>query len=90
MRKEKMITRTIYVTIYEVMAVNLDITEVETLDVAVPSADAISPKKLPEVIDRLLPPDYKFVMIEGEKVEEKLYGMTETDFLTYAHELPPR
>ena len=90
MRTTKMVTRTIYTTNFNVMAVNLDTKAVEMVSVAIPSADSISPKKLASVIEEALPIGYKYVMTESESVSEKLYGMSESDFLKYAKELPPR
>ena len=88
--RTKMVTRTIYTTNYTVLAVNLASKAVETLTVNIPSADSIPPKKLAGVIDEALPSGYKFVMIESQTVSEKLYGMTEAEFLKYANELLPR
>ena len=88
--RTKMVTRTIYTTNYVVLAVNLDTKAVETLTVTIPSADSISAKKLPSVIESNLPSGYKFVMVESQTVTESLYGMTEAEFLKYAKELPAR
>ena len=90
MKKEKMVTRTIYTTNFTVIAVNVVSREVKDMTVSVPSADSFTEKQIEKVIQCLLPEDFKSVGITGRTVTEQLYGMTESDFIKYAKVMPPR
>lgn len=90
MKKEKMITRTIYVTDFQVMIANTTDRTVSTTCLSVTSADSLTEKQLTEAITAQLPENTVFVMIENRTVREQLYGMTEADFIKYAKILPPR
>ena len=90
MRKEKMITRTIYVTDFQVMVANTLDRTVTTTCCSVPSAEALNDKQLNKAIADQLPENTVLVMIENKTVREQLYGMSEQDFMKYAKVLPPR
>ena len=88
--KERMITRTVVTTVYQVLAVELSKKEVETVEVRIASADSISKKNLEEVIKKSMPTGFAYVQTISETKEETLYGMLEDDFIRLAKVLPPR
>ena len=90
MRKEKMITRTIYVTDFQVMVANTVDRTVSTTCCTIPSADSLNEKQLNKAIAEQLPDNTVLVMIENQTVREQLYGMTEQDFMKYATIMPSR
>lgn len=85
MRKEKMITRTVTITNAEIMAFNLDASEVVTLIESY--IGDLSDKE----IEKRFTADYqnsaKFLKLINAEKSSKLYGITERDFLQYAVEL---
>ena len=84
MRKEKMITRTIKVTKYEVTYFDLEINEVradELETVGTPTDKEIEKQFNTEN------PTCKFIKLDNVEVTEKLYGIPEDKFLEYAVEL---
>ena len=88
MAKERMVTRTIEVTTYSVMTLNIETAEPRVIDYKITGTVNADPlkhlKKLYET-DTL-----KLVTITGEAHETALYGMTEQDFIRLAEVLPPR
>lgn len=84
MRKQKMVTRTIKVTKYEVTYFDLEINEVRTdaLEIVGTPTDKEIEKQFN--IDN---PTCKFIKIDNVQVSEKLYGIPEVNFLEYAVEL---
>lgn len=84
MKKQKMVTRTIKVTKYEVTYFDLEINEVrgDVLEAIGTPTDAEIEKQFNE--DN---PTCKFIKLDNIVVTEKLYGITEKDFLQYAVEL---
>ena len=88
MAKERMVTRTIEVTTYSVMTLNIETAEPRVIDYKITgtvNADPLkSLKKLYET-DTL-----KLVAITGEAHETALYGMTEQDFIRLAEVMPSR
>ena len=90
MKKEKLITRTIESTVvsYKVFVVSKGQVDscVTTLTGRMNEKDCakVLTAKYENNNDR------KFIMVEAIFVEEKLYGMPESIFMTYATELPPR
>lgn len=90
MARERMITRTVITTVYNVLAVELEKKSVETIEVRIASAESISKKHIDKAIKNAMPTGYAFVQIISEAKEETLYGMLEDDFIKYAKVLPPR
>lgn len=91
MARERLITRTITVIDYEVMVVNMDdLRKVEFYWISIPSGDCLTEKNRDEAIKAQLADNLKYVQVMDVKKTEKLYGMSEVDFLKYAKELPPR
>lgn len=84
MRKEKMITRTIKVTKYEVTYFDLEINEVradELETIGTPTDKEI------EKQFNIENPKCKFIKLDNVEITEKLYGLSEQKFLEYAVEL---
>lgn len=84
MKKQKMITRTIKVTKYEVTYFDLEINEVrgDVLEtVGTPTDKEIEKQFNAEN------PTCKFIKLDSVEVTEKLYGLSEEMFLQYAVEL---
>ena len=90
MSRERVITRTVKVVNYEVMVVNMETLKAEFVNVSLPSGDTMKEKQRDELIKSNLPSNLQFVNVSASSVTEKLYGMSEMDFLKYAKELPPR
>ena len=84
MKKQKMVTRTIKVTRYEVTYFDLEINEVrgDVLEtVGTPTDKEIEKQFNAEN------PTCKFIKLDNVEVTEKLYGLSEDKFLEYAVEL---
>ena len=84
MKKQKMVTRTIKVTKYEVTYFDLEINEVrgDVLEtVGTPTDKEIEKQFNTEN------PTCKFIKLDNVEVTEKLYGIPEDKFLEYAVEL---
>ena len=84
MKKQKMVTRTIKVTKYEVTYFDLEINEVreDVLEtVGTPTDKEIEKQFNTEN------PTCKFIKLDNVEVTEKLYGLSEDLFLQYAVEL---
>lgn len=89
MAREKMVTRTFEVTTLEVLTVNVETAEVQKLELPVTSFTSM--KKPLEYLKRVYETaEVKVVNFSPLHTEQILYSMTETEFLTHAHELPPR
>lgn len=84
MRKQKMVTRTIKTTKYEVTYFDLEINEVrgDVFETAGTPTDKEIERQFN--IDN---PTCKFIKLDNVEVTEKLYGMPEDMFLQYAVEL---
>lgn len=90
MTRERMVTRTISFTEVTVISMNIETVTPnhEVIRIAgVFDNDKTLLKKLKNRYETDL---YKIVAITDTKVIEKLYGMSEEDFIEYAKELPPR
>ena len=84
MKKQKMVTRTIKVTKYEVTYFDLEINELrgDVLEtVGTPTDKEIEKQFNTEN------PTCKFIKLDNVEVTEKLYGIPEDKFLEYAVEL---
>lgn len=84
MKKQKMITRTIKVTKYEVTYFDLEINEVrgDVLETVGTPTDKEIEKQF-----NIENPTCKFIKLDSVEVTEKLYGIPEDKFLQYAVEL---
>jgi len=90
MARERLVTRTVLETTYNVMVVNMETLKVESVQVKVCNANTMTEKKLLEVIQKLAPDNMKYVTHEVGETKEVLYGMPENDFIRLAKVLPPR
>ena len=84
MRKQKMVTRTIKVTKYEVTYFDLEINEVRADELEIVGTPTDKEIEKQFNIDN---PTCKFIKIDNVQVSEKLYGIPEDKFLEYAVEL---
>lgn len=90
MARERSVTRTINVTTVKAITMNIETKAVSTQDFTIsgdtPSQDSAlkQAKKLYETST------LKIVAIESLETVEKLYGMSEVEFLKYAKELDPQ
>ena len=87
---EKLITRTIITKEIEALTVNTETNEVKTMSIGVPSTC-----KDIETALKWYRKTYPEALIQIAKInfiseKETLYGCTESEFLSVAHELPPR
>ena len=90
MARERMITRTVFTTNYNVMVVNMENKSVENISISIPSGDILTDKAREKAIKAMIPEGKTFVTITGETTSETLYGMTEQEFIKLAKVLPPR
>lgn len=84
MRKQKMVTRTIKVTKYEVIYFDLEIDEVRAVELETVGTPTDKDIEKQFNIDN---PTCKFIKLDNVEVTEKLYGLSEDKFLEYAVEL---
>ena len=84
MRKEKMITRTIKVTKYEVTYFDLEINEVRVDELE--TTGTPTDKEIEKQFN-IENPKCKFIKLDNVEITEKLYGLSEQKFLEYAVEL---
>lgn len=84
MKKQKMVTRTIKVTKYEVTYFDLEINEVRrnVLEIVGTPTDKEIEKQF-----NAENPTCKFIKLDNVEVTEKLYGLPEEMFIQYAVEL---
>ena len=88
MAKERMVTRTIEVTTYSVMTLNIETADPQVVDYKITGTVNVDPLKY---LKKLYETDtIKLVAITGEARETALYGMTEKDFIRLAEVMPPR
>lgn len=84
MRKQKMVTRTIKVTKYEVVYFDLEINEVRVDELETVGTPTDKEIEKQFNIDNS---NCKFIKLGNVEVTEKLYGIPEDKFLEYAVEL---
>ena len=90
MARERMVTRTITETTVKAMGVNVETAQVDIVEYKL-SGEYPDNATILKVLKKNFEDDtYKIVNIEEVKTEEKLYGMTEQQFIELANELPPR
>ena len=87
MARTRMVTRSITTVSFKVMVVNMKSLSVEHISVSIPSADTMTDKVVSEKIREKIPEGFTFVQVVDSVKSEKIYGMTEEDFLYWAHEI---
>ena len=90
MKKEKMVTRSFKVTKATVMVVDTASCEVETRVALLSGWFTDDDKLLNECKNQLETQLLKAVSVTYKEEFEKLYGMSENEFITHATELEPR
>ena len=89
MAREKMVTRTVSATVVNVMCVEIATAKAFTTEITLTgafkdNADILKTLKKNDTAELV------YVAIVSTEVKETLYGMTESEFMKYAKELPPR
>ena len=89
MARERMITRTVEITVAHVMCLNVETAEVSTKPFTVTGKQ--EEKTLLKTLKKQCETEsFKLVAITEVTTYEKLYGMPESEFIALAKELPPR
>ena len=86
MVKKRMVTRTIARTEVEALCANKQAEQIETVTISVTGVHK-NDRALEKEVLKALPDTYAFVAIKSATVSEKLYGMSEDDFLRNAAEI---
>ncbi len=90
MARERMVTRTVELTIAEVMCLDVTTATVKVVPYEV-GGGLTDEKAILKVIKKLHETDtYKCVSVQSVTTNEILYGMPEIDFIKYATIMPPR
>ena len=90
MARERMVTRTVELTIAEVMTLNVTTAEVKTIAYEV-GGGLTDEKAVLKAVRKLHENDtFKCVAVQSISTKEILYGMPEIDFIKHAKVLPPR
>lgn len=88
MEKERMVTRTIEVTTYSVMTLNIETAEPRVIDYKITGTVNADPLK---ILKELHETDtLKLVVISEVAKETALYGMSEQEFIRISRIMPPR
>lgn len=89
MARERMVTRTIEETVVTALCMEVSTATVkeETYTLGQQNDDSAILKTLKKQFET---GDFKVVAIKSKTVSEKLYGMSEADFIKYAKVLPAR
>lgn len=90
MARERMVTRTISFTEVTVISMNIETVTPQHEVIRIAGVFDNDKALLNNLKNRYETDLYKIVAITDTKVIEKLYGMSEEDFIEYAKELPPR
>lgn len=90
MSRVKMVTRSMKVTVSQVLMVNLETQATESVEVSMPSTYKDDNALLKAITKVYTNDTYKPVHVMSSQVIEKLYGMTEKEFLDNAQELDPK
>lgn len=90
MIKEKMVTRTLESTVFTVMTVNTENNSVENVTVTLMSVKSMKEADVLKEVANGLPSNHLFVKIISTETHERLYGMTEAEFIKHATILPDR
>lgn len=89
MARVRMVTRTINVTVAEVMAVNTTSCEVSIKELELTGETFTEEKALKELKKLYETDELKLVAIQKLDVREEMYGLKEVDFLKVATKLDP-
>lgn len=87
--KEKMITRTVTATVATVMCVEIATAKAFTTEFTLTGSFKDNADIL-KAIKKNDTDEIVYAAIISTETKETLYGMTESDFMRYAKELPPR
>lgn len=87
MARQRMVTRTIRVGNFNVMAVNMNTRAIETVSVSIPVEGV---KDIEAAVKVALPEGKVFVAIEHTEVNDVLMGIPEAEFIKIAQVLPNR
>lgn len=90
MARERMVTRTVNLTVAEVMTVNTTTAEVLTVTVEVSGGLSTDKEIFKAVKAAHETDDVKCVKVMSVTAKEVLYGMSEAEFIRLAKVLPPR
>lgn len=87
MARERMVTRTISSAVAEVKVYNLDTDAVETMNITV--TGTVDKATVTKVVEKQLSKSttHRYLTIKNIKTVEKLYAMTEVEFLKHAVEI---
>ena len=90
MARERMVTRTVELTIAEVMTLDTTTAKVETIAYEI-GGGLTEEKAILKAVKKLHETDtFKCVSVQNVTIKEILYGMSEIDFINHAKVLPPR
>lgn len=90
MARERMVTRTVELTVAEVMTLDTTIAKVETIAYEI-GGGLTDEKAILKAVKKLHETDtFKCVAVQNVTIKEVLYGMPEIDFIKHANILPPR
>lgn len=89
MARERSVTRTINVTTVKAITMNIETKEVSTQDFTISGDTPTQDLALKQAKKLYETSTLKIVAIESMNTVEKLYGMSEVEFLKYAKELDP-
>lgn len=89
MARVRMVTRTVEVTVAEVMQININTAEVKILTYEL-SGKYADTNSILKQLNKDTPEEIKVVAVQSTDTKEVLYGMSEADFIRIAQILPPR
>lgn len=90
MARERSVTRTINVTTVKAITMDIETKAVSTQDFTISGDTPTRDSALKQAKKLYETSTLKIVAIESLETVEKLYGMTEVEFLKYAKELDPQ
>lgn len=90
MSREKMVTRTVGTTDITAIVLNVETMVSEDVTFTVSGQYSLGTKELKNLLASKSDDTHLYVKATLCAYEEKLYGMTEAEFLKYAKVLPPR
>ena len=83
MARKRVVSRTIKTFIYTIMAVNKETAEVFSDNFTITGAPISNETKLEKLYNESNPSN-KFIVLTATNTEEKVYSMSEEDFIMYA------
>ena len=90
MARERMVTRTVELTIADVMTLDTTTADVRIIPYEI-GGGLTDPVAILKAVKKLHETDtFKCVAVQSVSVKEILYGMPESDFIKHAKVLPPR